>query len=308
MKRFSNIFFLLFALAFLVVSCDETKTGKPEDVETMTSGKLTIFVDESLSPIMDSVYSMYQKQYPDVKLTIERGTARQAMASLFAGKSRAIVIGRDYLPDEDSILKANKIEKYESMNIAQDGLIFFTGKNSVLDTLNSKEIASVLTEKNYELKKTYAKLPSEPIFAVSNVNSSEYANFKMLAAKGKNIVKYIKMFSTTDSVKLFVKNNPNAIGVAYYHSLIKDTNYKSIRIGFTDSTGNYKYPETIHPANFLQGNYPYVVTFKVMKSLKTLNLSHWFTMFVSKEAKVTTYLKECGLIPSYAKFVLIKED
>lgn len=308
MKKMSSLLLLAIAISMLAVSCDNQPKAENKDKETMTSGKLIAYCDDAILGLMDSTFSLYRMAYPDVELTVESGSAREIMSQLLAGKARVIVAARDYLKDEDSLMTAYKVKKHSYEEIAKDALTLFVGNNFPIDTINAEQVYSILTDKDKSLKSYFPQLKEEPIIAISDQNSSIYANMQKLMAKGKPIARQLKLFSTVDSVKMYVKNNPNSIGIAYLNNVIRNLDFITLQVGFNDSTGKYISPKPVHQAYVIQGLYPYIVTFKAMFFEEFKNLPFWFGVYVAREAVVTRYLKEAGVVPTFAKFNLIKED
>ncbi len=296
-------------LLLILAACGETKPKVDgEYVETMTSGKLTAYCDDSIFELMDTTFTLYAKAYQNVELTIKTGTSREVMSQLLSGNARIIVIARDYLADEDSLMTAFEVPRHPFEEIANDGLVFFTTKNLPLDTMNADHIEKFLTDRTQNFGTFYPQLPAEPILVTCEQNSSIYQNLQLLAANSKQIQRNIKLFSTVDSVRQYVAENPNSIGILYLHHIHNRDEFKPIQIGYTNENGRYISPKPVHQAYIIQGLYPYIVTFRALLLEDTKKLPFWLAAYISREAIVTTYLKEAGTVPTFARFRLIKED
>jgi hypothetical protein len=228
------------------------------------------------------------------------------MAHLLSGDARVIVLPRDYLRDEDSLMKAYKVKKHEKMPIAYDGLVFFTQKDFPLDTLNHTEILSILKD-GKAFKSYYPLLKLEPDLVINDINSSEYSNLRKLVLKGDSLKKKLKMMKSADSVIDYVYG-AYSIGIGYLSRVAKDTNLKLIKIGFTDSTGRRIRPKPVHQAYIVQDLYPYKVTIWAYLLEERRNLPFWFGKFLSIEEKVQRYFLDAGIVPAYARIKLIPED
>jgi len=308
-KRNSRFLLLLLPLLVIFAACGETKPKvEGEYVETMTSGKLTAYCEDVLIDLMDTTFALYSGVYQNVELTIKTGTSREIMSHLLSGNARIIVIGRDYLADEDSLMTAFDVPRHPFEEIAKDALTFFTAKDTPLDTLNANQIENILTDRTNNFRTFYPQLSSEPIIATCEQNTSIYQNLLKFAANGKQIQRSIRLFSTVDSVRQFVESTPNSIGVLYLHHIHNKEGFKAIPIGYNDTTGRYISPKPVHQAFIIQGLYPYIVTFKTLLLEDTKKLPFWLAAYISREAVVTTYLKEAGTVPTFARFRLIKED
>ena len=287
-------------LAGLLFSCQDRQKEK---VEAMNSGELEVFCDESYAFILDSVFTMYRQRYDKVELTVNFVNARNAKSKLFGGQTRAIIIGRDNLADEDSLMQLYNIPPYFEMEVANDALVFFTQPDFPLDTLNDVALLKVFTE-NENLKDIFPKLNKEPEFVIAHQNSSEYGNFMNLVCKRKSIKKPMLLLPNSDSVIKYVKNNPNAIGICYL-SQIQGQFFKLLRIGYTDENGDYvKATKVPHQSFIVMGEYPYITLLRLYLLEEIKNLPYWFGTFVEKESPIVSYYQRMRLVPSYATYKL----
>ena len=301
---------VLFFSFLILISCGEEEKkadGNSNEVtETMDSGELKVYCDESIYEVMDSAFYMYNEFYPKVKFSSEVVHSRKAMSLLLSGNARAIVIARDYLKDEDSLMEAYGVEEHLRMKIAEDALVFYTQPDFPVDTLNATEIKDVLLNKK-KMKDIYPQLKSEPQFVINDPNSSEYSNLRQIVLDNQFIKHSHKILDGHDSVKYYVKNKENSIGIGYLSHVVKNPDYKKLRIGFTDSTGNHEMPQAVHQAYIVMRRYPFIVDYYVYLFQERRDLSYWFATYMAKEARVQKYFKQYGIVPAFAKFKLIKQ-
>jgi ABC-type phosphate transport system substrate-binding protein len=252
---------------------------------------------------------MFDSTYEQVEVTFEKAPARRAMGELLSGRAKGIIIARDYLADEDSLMNAYGVSKHERKILAKDGLVFFTGKSFPIDTLNREQLKSVLTAPNTLLKNSFPVLQTEPVFVINDQNSSEYSNLLKLVTNGVQPQHSFKTFQNTDSVKLFVSSNPNAIGIGYLSHVALDTNFKLLKIGFhDDSTGKYVSPKIVHQSHIVMGNYPYVVPIYSFMLENRMKQPAWgLFSFLATDNNVQLYFKNKGIVPAFAKIQLIEE-
>jgi len=298
-------FCLLLTSLFFFSSCNEGEKTKEDDA--MTSGKLTIYCDEALYNLMEKTFRMYDSTFPDIKLTKVKVNAREAMAKLLSANAEVIIIARDYLKAEDSLMKAFKVKEHPLMIYAEDALVIYTQKSFPLDTLTEIQLKNVLLN-GQSLFGYYPSIKTEPKFVINNNSSSEYANLVLLVAGKQALKKKLIMFSGSDSVVNYVKMNPGTIGIGYLSQIAKDTNLKGIKISYVDSAGNYVFPHTVHQANVLRSNYPYIVPLRIYLLQDLRNKAFWFGMFMSKEAVVQKYFLEAGIVPVYAQIRLVEGE
>jgi hypothetical protein len=298
-------------LTALLVSCGQETDQKPaEQQETMTSGEFTAYVDGAIFDLMDTTFTLYREEYPKVTLTTVRADTRDAMRMLLAGKTRAAVISRDYLPDEEKLMEKHAVEKHQRMHILDDALVLFTHPDFPLDTLHASQVKEILTDKSKGLKDYYPQLNKRPQLVTMHNNSSVYANIRMMICEGEEIERPMKYFMTPDSVRDYIANNEkaNAIGIAYLSHVVHDPSFKTLPIGYADSTGKYVSPKPVHQAYIVMGKYPWTVKYYVYLLRDLRKLPYWFATFLAKESYIQRYFKEAGLVPAYAKIVLKHQE
>lgn len=294
-------------LLFILFGCNDQKVGDQSQYEAWNSGEITIYYDNQLTDVLDSVFSIYRKTFPDIKPTFIPATSRECVRMFLNNKSKIIVLARSFLKDEDSIITAMGFNFPEPYDIAQDALVFFTHSASPIDTLNANVLENYFADDKISKTQVFGALP-EPEFVICEPNSSVFANFKKMVLKNNLTSRKLKIFTTIDSVKNYVLQNKNAIGIGYLGHIVGDIQYKAIKLGFNDSTGKHIRPKTVHQAYIVQSLYPYIVTYKAHIFSEEKNLAKWFAQFISKEASVQKYFKDYGLVPAFAKIVLIPTE
>ena len=294
--------------AFYVSSCDKS-SGDPKDMETATTGSVELLCDESLYEYLKPTFQAFDTTYTQASVTVQPASARDAMAQLFATKVRGIIIARNYLRDEDSLLKAAKVT-HTSVVLAQDALVLFVQPNFPLDTISIEQLATLLTEQSASLKSMFPQLRTEPTLVCPAPSSSEYGNIINLVTKGA-LPQHLVFRSTADSVVQAVASNPNAIGIGYLSRLAGKANVKDVKllkIGFTDSTGARVRPKTVHQSYIVMGKYPLVVKIQGLLLEDRRNLPWGFCTYIRNDNKTKEYFLKTGIVPENARFNLIQEE
>jgi ABC-type phosphate transport system substrate-binding protein len=192
------------------------------------------------------------------------------------------------------------------MDIANDGLVFFTQADFPIDTINEQILIDKFTDKK-KVKEQIAKLDFEPEFVIAQQNSSEYGNFMNLVCKKKKIINPPILLSTSDSVIDYVKNNSQSIGICYL-SQIQGKFFKLLRVGYTDKEGNYVNATKVpHQSFIVMGEYPYTTLLRLYLLEDRKNLPFWLGAFVEKENSSVNYYKQRRLVPCYATYNLEDE-
>lgn len=288
----------------LIISCDNKYESKnPDDIETINSGKLDIMIDSELNPMMDTTLEMYKSFYPNVRLTSSYSNSREVMANLFNGKRRAVIIAREYLKDEDSLLIAYKIEKHLKMKIANDALVFFVNNNSQYDTLSKSNFEDYFVNSKRNFLQA-SGIDVTPEFYVVENNSSTFQNFKSITLNNQKNVRRLNYEKNIEEIKTKVLSNDNFIGMGYLSQLADDPRFKLLKIGYLDTNNVYIRPKIVHQSNLLRGYYPYKVPIYVYLLENRQNLPFWFSSFLAKETKVQKYFLDKGIVPTFASIKL----
>ncbi len=302
------IMIFLFSIIFLSCNSESKISEKPQEkkVESVNEGKLTIYADSSIINILKPTFDFYHQSYPKIELNAQFVNSRRAVALLFSGEAEAIVIARNYLKDEDSLNKEYQLNRPE-MIIAKDALVFFTTPDFPLDTLNAELIFKILTD-NKKFKDFFPNLTFEPELVISNNNNSEYAGLQQLVSKNSIIKKSLKFLSNSQEVRNYIKKNKNSIGIGFLSNVVTNPDFKSLRVGFINKDGKRIPPQIVHQGFIVQEKYPYIVEYKAILREDRRNKPFWFASYLSKETKVQKYFMDSGLVPGYAKIVLVPNE
>ncbi len=306
---FNKSVLIIGLFCILLIGCNNSqKDPKATGIyESVNSGTITCLVDEAVWDFMQPVFHMYDSAYKEIHPTFLKVTSREAMSQLLAGNAKVIVTPRDYLKDEDSLMKVFKVEPHERAIYAIDGLVFYVNKDFPLDSIADTQINEFLSKQEKKLKDYFPLLKKEPVIVSNDYTSSEYANLQKIVLKGSPAKNKLIFQKNSDMVKQYVTENPNAIGIGYLSQIVKDSNFKCLMISFVDSSGKYIFPHVVHQANILRKYYPYIVNHYVYILKKQRDRAFWFAMFLEREFVVQSYFNNSGIVPAYAKIKLIEE-
>jgi hypothetical protein len=299
-------FILQIVLSVMLISCESNDKQSDSTIESPLRGSDTVYCDESIFTCINNAMPIYQKAFPDAHITLFSKNARSSMAELFSEKTKSIIVARNYLSDEDSLLKQSGYS-FQKIHIANDGLVFFVSKEFPIDTLNINQLTEYISGKN-RLSFYFPKLNSEPLLLIPGAQSSEYANsisfFPQLSKTAKDIAKFN---NSKDSI-VFEVLKGKSIGLGYLSYIQKNPLLKSLRIGYLDSLGNRIPPQIVHQGFIIQKKYPFEIPIIAYLREKRQNLPWGFATFIEKDPNIQKVLLDCGLIPVFAKYNLIQED
>jgi hypothetical protein len=298
---------MIIIIIVILSSCNADREDfEGEKYTSINSGELTVYCEESVSGLMDSAIKLYQNAYPKIILTKKIVPAREIMKLLLSGNAEVVITARSFLPDEDSLMKEFKVVRPE-MIAASDAVVFYTRKDTQLDTLNDSQLVKILTSES-KLKEYFPGLLVEPELVCNSTNSSEFSNINTIVLKNTQLTKYLKTFNSADSVVNYVEKTPNTIGIGYLSQVFGKNNLKCLKIGFVNKAGGRVYPQIVHQGFILQEKYPYINKIRLYLKEDRQNRAFWFASFISKESVVQKYLLDKGIVPEYAKFKIRIEE
>ena len=201
MKNFATIpYVFLFSLSILLISCNQTSRSK--DAETILKGSASIFVDETLTPIVEDQVAVFENKY-EAKIKIISKSESETVNSLFKEKSAIAILSRTLTTEERKIFEQRKINPKITV-FATDAIAFIANKKNK-DTLVSLE--DVI---NFMQGKPVASIKG---LVFDNLNSSTVRYMNSLAGINEIPQKGVFSFKTNDEVIKHISENEGLIGV-----------------------------------------------------------------------------------------------
>lgn len=282
-----------------LVGCDAS-TPDP-NVETAKTGKITLYVDAEIEPLIKRSIDLFRKQFPYASVTIKSVTARECVSTLFAQQAKGVIIARDLLADESTIL-ADQQQTFPRTHFATDALVFFAAPSFPSDTINADEIRSML--------RGQGTVKGVKAFVTTDVNASVYGNIVNVVLGGEAPTKNITSLPGVSAIRERVASDPSLVGIGYLSQLHGAKDVKLLRIGFTDSTGAHVLPKPVHQAYVVQGKYPFSVPlyFYLKDRPSMYNLASGISGFIYQESAAQRTFLDAGIVPEFAKIVLVPED
>jgi len=306
-----NKFLLLIILtvSLLTLSCEEKPKPNPtaEDLETAFAGTATIAVDAMIADAIQTPKKMFDTAFPDAKISLETLSARSAMSKLLNRSSRGIIVARDYLKDEDSLMKAFGVQAHDKFKVAEDALVLIVSPTFPLDTINDVQLKNIFSKKEVTFQSLFPSLQTEPSIYCVEPNSSVYANALNFLFSLKEPTKTINYVNTLEEVLSNVEKG-NAIGITYLSAVaMQPQRCKMLKIGFSDTSG-YVSPKPVHQSYIVMRKYPYIINWYCYQLDSRRNFIWSFFTYLSREGKAQRTFLERGIVPAHAKFELILQD
>jgi phosphate transport system substrate-binding protein len=198
----------------VLLSCHKTdKDGNVIVPETMTSGKITMLVDESVAQVVDDVLDVFHHTYANAHITQVNVTENEIVKALLTDSVKTAVLCRPLTEKEENHFR-NKGVTPEVTFIATDALAVITAGKPADSTLTVEEIIRVIKGQ-----------PSQKIkrLVLDNPNSGTVQYLLREAGVDKLPVNNVVYQKNSVEVITFVNNNPGSIGIVGVNWLLQPT-------------------------------------------------------------------------------------
>src|SRR5690554_1523447 len=194
-----NVLFLISIIGILlVVSCKKEKEGNVK--ETMLSGNITLFVDESIFPIVEDQRDVFENTYR-ATIKLNSKTEAEVINNIIEDSARVSILTRMLTNEEKSVLKNRATPKIT--RFALDAVVFI---------VNQKDKDSLI-----ELDQVYAYLNGDDSAIKSlvfdNPNSSVTRNVFEKLDIDKEKIKNVYSQGSSQELIRFISENEGHIGV-----------------------------------------------------------------------------------------------
>ena len=281
----SLIGFALLTLLF-VFSCQK-KNNKSED--TILEGKATVYVDESILPIVEDEAAVFETEY-NAKLHLVSKSENEIINDLFNDTARIVVLTRTLSAKE---LKAYKSKKITSRitPFATDAVAFIRNKTTNDTLISLQDVIDFLKGKPIQNIKG---------LVFDNANSSTARYISEISGVTVNNQKNVFSFKTNEEVLKYVSKNNGIIGVIGMNWIFQpplDLQQTVDNVNVLGVKGINK-TEYFFPTqdNLAQGKYPLARRLYIINCQGYSGLGMGFGSFLTGERGQRIILKS-GLVP-----------
>lgn len=284
-----KIVFLFFCVV-LFTSCGEKTSGEPE--ENLTSGTATLYVDNSVLPVVEDVAAVFKSRYPQVNLKTIGLPETDIIRFMLADSARIVVLTRKLTADEESNFRKRKITA-KINEFASDAVAVVAQKNG--DTVIDLQ----------EILKVFQGKPSKVSRIVFDSPDSGTVKFLMEKAGVKMLPKQnIYALKNNAQVLEYVKNNKGAIGVIGLNLLLQPTKdvenlVREIEVLSVSDVKNKKADNKAYKpsqSTIAAGSYPLIRKLYVLNYQGIQGLGMGFANYVTSPDGQRIILKS-GLLP-----------
>ena len=189
------------ALVICLWGCKEN--GPQKSIETISSGKIKISVDESFQPVISQQIKVFESSYPEATITAEYKTEADCLRDLQSDSTRMIIISRGLNNDEQNFY-SKKLEYNASFApVAFDAIAVVVNSadpDSVFTIDQLKQVLSGKSEKQYKVAVDGKGLTSTIRYLIDTLLSGGSLGKNVTAAKN------------SEEVINYIANTTNAIG------------------------------------------------------------------------------------------------
>jgi phosphate transport system substrate-binding protein len=280
--------FILFFVSISFVMCNKSDQSK-KDNESILKGSATIFVDETLTPIIEDQIAVFESKY-DAKIKIVSKSESELVISLFKEKSGIAILSRNLTLNENKIFEQKKITP-KITKFATDAIAFISNKNNKDTLIELKTVIEFMQGKHN---------PRIKGLVFDNPNSSTVRYMNELAKTKAFPEKSVYSFKTNQEVIKFVAQNEGMIGVVGLNWLSQPTPnmqefVDKVNVMNVKSLENNAYYSPSQN-NIAEGKYPLARDLYIINAQGFSGLGMGFASFVAGDIGQRIILKS-GLLP-----------
>lgn len=201
----------LTALAGLcVTSCGEIKRGE------YAKGSATIFCDDGFRNILQEEIEVFEFSYPESSIIPFYVSEQQAIDTLLADGTQAIIVTKDLTKEQKDYLKKKFKRVVRTHCIAVDAVALITNKNNDVTSLSMEEIRDIINGKITRWSQLAGNDTTKIKLVFDNMGSStvSYMRDKFLPA-GRKISDNPNAYAQKNNAGVFdiVKKDKDALGI-----------------------------------------------------------------------------------------------
>ena len=292
------------ASAVMLSSCGGGGSSAPAN--TPTSGTVTISVDESFQPIVESQVKTFESIYKYAEITDNYKPEGAVVQDLLNDSVKVAVLSRDLNDEERAAFeKQNRIPR--PIKLAIDAVALIVNNNNPDSLLTLDQVKSIFQGKTTSWGSISSGTSLKDITIVFDNNSSSTARFvKDSLLAGQSLPQNTYASNSHTALIDYVAENDNAIGVIGVN-WISDTDDSTV-VGFRNkikvvgiskeanptSEDSYYQP---YQAYIAQGNYPLTRNLYVINIEGRAGLGTGFASFAAGDQGQRIILKS-GLVPA----------
>lgn len=206
-----NKFCFFFATLFIFSACNEKTIS--EELDTPTTGKIKLSIDENIRPLADELVDAFENSYPEAFLMQSYSSESGVMQELYNDSSQLALMTRQLSKNELNWFAAKKFG-VEQIKLGSDAVVLLVNRNNPDSAFTIEQIRRIISGKDTVWSQIRSGSTLGKINVVfDNTSSSNLSYLIDTLLAGKNPGKNCFALNTNDSVVSYINQTPNAIGV-----------------------------------------------------------------------------------------------
>jgi phosphate transport system substrate-binding protein len=303
---------LVILFSFFLIIFAGCRGYKPGDEDTTTYGEISITVDETFAPVIESEVDTFEKIYKYAKIHVRYKPEAEVMNDLLADSSRFVIIPRKLNAEEKEYFKKIELVPKET-KIFYDAIAVIVNNANKDTSLTFQTFKDIISGKIKSWKEVNKKSGLSDIQVIyDNPNSSTVRFVKERI--GSQLSKNSYAVKNNPAVINYVSKNKNAIGligvnwVSDRDDTLSLSFLKSIKVvGLTSDLPNVDPYEYYQPyqAYIAQKFYPLYREVYIISREARAGLGTGLSAFIAAEKGQRIFLKS-GLVPATMPIRLVE--
>ncbi len=204
---------LLLAVALLPACSSPSASGTEEGTDTPTRGKVSISVDETFAPILESQVDTFQKLYTDAHIKATYQPEDSVMLDFLNDKAKLAIVSRDLNADEKAELAKQTMTPITT-HIGIDGLAIILHPSNPDSLLTLTQLRGIFSGQTTSWKQLSGQKKLGDINVVFDANRSSTLRFvRDSLLRGQPLTKRVFAAKSNPEALAYVAAHPAAIGV-----------------------------------------------------------------------------------------------
>ncbi len=297
---------VLLIFVFILISCNNSSQSN----ETATSGKISIAIDVSYQPVLESAIQVFETSYPKAKIKAYYVSEYEAMDLLVKDSVRVAIVPRLYNEEETKYFENIKI-KPRATQIAVDAIAFIVHKENPDTAISYETMKQILSGKVSTWKDIGKnKNRKDSITLVFDNPGSSIVGYVLDSInKNEPLPKNSFSASTNEKVIDYVSQNKSAMGLiplAWIADMEDSTANKFLSkievVHIIGEDKEYRRPYLFYLQN---GEYPFIRNVYALSREAKMGLGTGFVSFLAgKEGQRLIY--KADLLPVHKPIRLVE--
>ncbi|MGI4864787.1 MAG: PstS family phosphate ABC transporter substrate-binding protein [Janthinobacterium lividum] len=197
----------------LLSACHSGSQPGAEGTDTPTSGHVSISVDETFAPILESQVDTFQKLYPDAHVKASYQPEDSVILNLLNDKAKLAIVSRDLTAEEKAELVKQTMTPIVT-HIGIDGLAIILHPSNPDSLLTVTQLRSIFSGQTTSWKQVGGQTKLGDINVVFDANRSSTLRFvRDSLLRGQPLTKRVFAAKSNSEALAYVAAHPAAIGV-----------------------------------------------------------------------------------------------